>query len=60
MAQIKIYQLGPKDNYAYDIVDDEGNIFMTGDGFETPEEAEKWLRDLLSVLGNATWLPVNK
>lgn len=56
MPQIKIYQFGPEDNYAYDIIDDEGNIFLTGDGYESAEEVWKWLSDLLNNLTNSSWL----
>lgn len=55
MAQVKIYQFGPEGSYAYDIIDDEGNIFLTGDGYESVEEIKKWLGDLLRNLTNANW-----
>ena len=35
--------------------DDNGNVFLQGDGFKSEKEAAQWLRDLHSNIASALW-----
>jgi len=38
-------------NFEYNIFDGEGKVFLTGDGFESYDEAFNWLVDLGHYIG---------
>lgn len=40
-----------ENNFEYSVIDGEGNTFLTGDGFETYDEALTWLADLGHYIG---------
>jgi len=46
MSVINVYRDASDTVYEYDILDENGDIFLTGGEFETYEEAIEWLRDL--------------